>query len=142
MRKKTLWLICGAPVFVLLLLLLFCFRPKPLISSPYTDSASISTASDLSISSIYLNGEDLTAQVDHAKLLEILSRYSCRLTLSSAGAYSVSNAWEINLSQGGTPLHIVVNDSPFCYWTTSFKHNIMDSDTLFQELAALAATPQ
>ena len=27
-------------------------------------------------------------------------------------------------------------------WTTSFKHNIMDSDTLFQELAALTATSQ
>lgn len=142
MRKKKIWLICGVLFFVLLLLLFFCFRPRSLISLPYTISDSISTESDISISSIYFNGEDLTKQIDHAELLEMLSKYSCRLTLKPAGTYVASNAWEINLNQGGNPLHIVVNDSPFCYWTTSFKHNIIESETLYQELISLTGTSQ
>ena len=58
------------------------------------------------------------------------------------GQRFVSNTWEVNLIQSGNPLHIVVNDSPYCYWNSAFKHNILASETLYQELLSLINTAQ
>ena len=113
MKKKLVWLlIC---VLLLLLCLLFLLQ-KPLISVPYQLSESIKTESDIIVADVFYDAKNVSDRIDHPELLKVLSRYTCRFApwIQNVSC-NITNGWEINLIQGGHPIHIVVRQHSYCY---------------------------
>ena len=113
MKKKLVWLlIC---VLLLLLCPLFLLQ-KPLISVPYQLSESIKTESDIIVADVFYDAENVSDRIDHPELLNVLSRYTCRFApwIQNVSC-NITNGWEINLIQGGHPIHIVVRQHSYCY---------------------------
>lgn len=134
-KKNFTGFLIGIVVLLILLVLVLLLLPSPLISSPYQLSEVISSDSDVIVTSVFYDGEDVTDDIDHTALLEILSRYSRRFAFGAPSIpYSTEDAWEINLNQGGQPLHIVVGETAFCYQDTKTVFRIVDGEALLQEL--------
>ena len=139
MKKKSI--VCGAFIFVLILSeIIVFFRPRPLISLPYTISNAIETNSDVCIVSVYFNGNKIAEKFNEEMLLDVLSKYTCR-PVAGSWTHSVEGAWEINLIQGGKSLHIVVGDFPFCYLRDGSYYEIIKSDSLWREIDSIVTMP-
>lgn len=135
-KKVVRFLVLGICLFVLVLVAFVYFKPVPLISLPYTVSSDNTTNSeiDVSISLISFNGEYITDQVNKEALVDILSKFTCRRTLSGPSSYFNKDTWEISLNQGGIPLYIVLGETSFCYSSSNVKRNIIDAESLKQAL--------
>lgn len=142
-KQKKTWLLLGiALVLVIAVLAVLCFKPRALISGAYTISDGISSESDICVTLVSYDGQDVTGQIDHARLVELLSGYSARISLfSSEGIPDLNGAWEINLNHGGTPLYIVVGESgeSAFYTKTTRLYRIAQAEALWQELEHLAS---
>ena len=137
MRKKLGWLLIG--ILLLILCLLFLWQ-RPLISVPYQLSETITAESDIIVTDVFYDVENVSDFIDHAALLDVLSGVTCRFAPWIQTASSpMADAWEINLIQGGHPVHIVVGQQSYCYQSTGslLVFQIMDSDFLQEELNRL-----
>lgn len=124
----------------LLVFVFVYFTPISLISLPYTISNDNSTHSkiDISISNISFNGETVKDKINKEALVDLLSKYSCRRTLTWPSTYFIKDAWEISLNQGGEPLYIVLGETAFCYSSNnSVNREILDSKSLKQALNSM-----
>ena len=128
--------LAGGVLLVLILLIVIVFSSKPVIASPYTVSDDISSSEDICVTSIYYNGQDLTGEIDHQQLIDLLSQYRCRLTILENPSHLTENRWLIDLIHGGKPIHVVVgeDEGPYCYSNTLFNYWLLDAQSLWQEI--------
>lgn len=136
--KRFLALCLG--ILAVLLVAVICFTPKQIISSPYTVSDGISADTDICVTFVSFNKENITDKIDHAELVDLLSKYSFRRFAATSFTPPSDNAWEITLNQGGKSLHIIVGESDkqaIFYSNSAFMHRIIKSDSLWQELHSL-----
>ncbi len=143
-QSKKKWIIivvCAVVLAALVVVGIHHYRPRPILSTPYTLSDQIGSDSDVCVVSVYFDGNEITSvpnddETALRELLDLLSGYRCK-PKAGAERYTVSNTWEINLNQGGKPIHIVVNDAPFCYSLSGQRYQILDAENLRDELGAI-----
>lgn len=138
MTKKQLFFTLLSAAILVAVIFLILFLPRPLVSSPYQLSDKISSRADVIVTGVRYDGENVTALVDHADLLKILTRYSRSFApWRSAGPYDTADTWEIDLNQGGKSLHIVLGADGHCYRASRSTFRILRSGDLRQELFTL-----
>ena len=136
MKRKAVILSLVGLVFLVGVCVLFLY-PWSLVDTPYQISDAIRSETDVVITGVGYDGEDVTDTIDHSQLMEILSRYTCRFGLKRLGNFALKNTFTVDLIQGGRPLHIVLGERSLCYSGDGIYWSIIDAEQLRAELCSL-----
>jgi|GEM_PF-1758176 len=127
MRKKLIILIsicCAIAVAMLIF-----FRPLPIIGGCGQEG----------VLRVFYLGEDVSEELNHEQVIEILSRYYTRRQIGFPATFVNEIEWYIGLIRGERPLHIYLGVNSIAYETGSDRiiHRIIDYKPLMSELRAL-----
>lgn len=136
MKRKAVVLLLTGLVLVVGVCFLLLY-PHPLVKTPYQISSEIRSKTDIVITGVGYNGENVTGKIDLFQLTEILSRYSCRVSLTRLGNFALEDTLTVDLIQGGRPLHIVLGEQTLCHSGNLIYFSIIDAEQLKSELCSL-----
>lgn len=149
-RKIIIIVVCLVVLTAAGLTLRFFFRQFPLISQPYVlvSGNTEKSASDLTVNTVKYNGSDISASIDKARLVELLSKYRCKRSYPNPFPMPRDNIlWEIDITHEYKPVFIVLCKDTSQSWKASafryssgqdaYVYEIIDSGTLMTELEVL-----
>lgn len=105
-QKQRIKIAAGIACALAIVLFALSFLPRSIVLHP--ESAHVSK--------IIYNGESIKKTIDHATFIGLLAQSKCYRTLDSYFPYRQTDvSIEIDIVDGGRPLHILLGDINFCY---------------------------
>ena len=88
-------------------------------------------------------GTEITYEVEHKNVIQLLSRYKSRASFEQMHSYPTENAVvEIDGTDNSKPFHIVLGKTNFKYeHAGGFIHKIIHGDNLLDEIEIIFAKP-